>query len=309
MKKYILQLLVIVTFLTTYSAIAYQVKIPLENRSNEALQAGFQQGAQKLILHLTANSQAIKTLATDLQEASNWVDEYTTEKNSDNPDYPWLLKTTYSKHAIEQVLRKNHLPSWKTTPTPVYLLLKTTNNEPLPNDEPRWQALHQAASARGYHFNRLEKAPSEGSSDFLIAVVSNNTIDWSWYRDKQWRQWQQPADEQWPTQAADSIGQTLVQAQQQAYELTPIHLQINNVCNLSDYNDVIQALKKIRGIQNLSDDGIQGNRLSLTLISNHSISDIKQALDHTQELSQEQLDERNSSDADLTYVWKKTSTH
>jgi hypothetical protein len=299
----------LITLLVTSSAWAYQIAIPLTDRSKSSVQRGFQRGAETLLLRLTANDQAAQSLTANSKQVRNWVDEYATTQNPGDPEHPWQLQATYSDRGIQQLLRNNHLPHWKKPPAPLNLVIKTTEDTPLTDDDPRWQSLRDAAQARGYSFTRLEQTPEQLPSNLLIAVLADQTINWSWYHDGQWRQWQQPLNEQWVNLAADSIGQTLLESQPQQVtsDLTPVHLVINGVQDFRDYTDVIQRLRKLHGIRSLTDDGIHGNQLSLTLITNGSVSDIKQALDTIQQL-REQLGDSTGSDTDLSYSWRNQPT-
>lgn len=308
MKKYLLLIATELALLTAQSASAYQVVIPLADRTKTSIQQGFQRGAEQLLLRLTANTTASHTLTADPSQVRKWVDAYATEQNTSNPDNPWELQVTYSTHSIQQLLTKNHLPHWKNESEPISLVLKTTDNQPLPADDPRWIMLRDAALARGYQFNRLEQTPESLPNNLLVAVIADNEINWSWYHDQQWHQWQQPLHEQWSEQTADSIGQTLLQAQpkQSTTDLTPVHLVIHGVRDFKDYAEVLQALHKLPGMRNLTDDGIHDNQLSLTLITDKSVSDIKQALDRIEHLRAKTS--KAGSDTDLSYAWHDTAT-
>lgn len=312
MKKIAL-LLCATSLLASFQAMAYQVTIPVQNRNKSTLQQGFQAGAQKLILSLTASDQALATLANDIKQARNWVDEYTTTSNPGNEEQPWLLQASYSDRSISQLLRRHNLRSWKKAPAPTQVLLKTTNDTTLQDDDPRWQALRTAALVRGFTFQRIDQVPDKLTNNLLIAVIPAKddpeaAINWSWYHQQQWQQWQQPTGEQWANKAADSIGQQLIQAQpqQEISSLTPIHLQISGLRDFSDYAQAIQALRRLHNIQSMTDDGLQGDQLSLTLITHASIPDIKQALDNIRELHP-RLNLPGVSDTDLNYAWGEPS--
>jgi hypothetical protein len=321
MKKNYILLSAIFCSLVSFQAQAYEVTVPIQNRSKSTLQSGFQDGAKKLILRLTASDQATTALASDLKHARSWVDEYTTTSNPDNADQPWLLNATYSNRRVQQLLKQHQLNSWKKTPPTVYLLLKTADGGALQENDPRWQSLHNAAIDRGFSFQRINQAPNTLTAhgkpiELVIGVIPDpnsddpdTTISWSWYHQAQWQQWQQTKNEQWESSTASNIGQQLMQTQpqQEISNLTPIRLQINGIQDFSDYTQAIQALRKLRGIQGMTDNGIQGDKLLITLVTKNSISDTKQALDNIQGMHAQLNMPIDAVGTDLNYSWGEQS--
>lgn len=309
MKKNLSRLCALACLLPCLSTVAYHVTIPLSDRNQSTLQHGFTAGAKKLILSLTANQKAPDSLGSDIAHARNWVDQYSLSKNPGDTDHPWLLQATYSDRSIQKLLQQHELPYWKRTPAPVDIVLKTNHDESLQDNDPRWEMLAQAAENYGYSFKLLKQAPNTRPDNLLVGVLADDNSSpthWSWYHDGQWCQWEQPLDEQWANQIASSIGQELVQSQptQVDDDLTPIHLRITGLQSFSDYTQATQALKKLHGVRDLSDDGIQGDQLAITLITDRPLPTIKRGLDRIKQLVQSSIPPANLTDTDFNYRWQ-----
>lgn len=328
--------------LLAIQAAAYQVTLPIQHRSKGSLQAGIRQGAEELILRLTAQRSALQVLSTELNHAQRWVDQYSTTHRPNDPDYPWLLDVTYSKGRVQQLLDEHHLPYWKQTPRPVSVLLKTPANEAITENDPRWLALRDAAALRGYMLNHLEQMPNALTNngqavELIVATLPNdpasepteqnqpektttltdgntednnyhvesNGIQWSWYHQGEWQQWQQELSKQWAEQAAETIAAQLIQAQPAATtnNLTPVHLVIDGVRDFGAYVQVIRTLKQLHHVQSMIDDGVKNDQLSLTIIADVPIFDIKHSLDDVQQLTPQPDNTPGGLQADLRYYW------
>lgn len=292
------------TLFITEATWAYPVSVPLSNHNKANLEEGFRQGAEKLLLQLTSNESAAHSLTTNAEAVRSWVDAYSITPNPGNTDQPWQLDITYSNESIQGLLKTNHLPSWKKPQAPLDLVLKSKTDESLLDDDPRWQMLRNAAEARGYEFNLIIDPPQKLPADFLIAVVSNEQVNWSWYHNGQWQQWEQPlTNDRWASEATDTIGQALLKAQPQQSDrdLTPVHLAIRGIEDFHDYTQAIEVLRHLPDIRSMTDDGVHGTELSLTIITMRSVSDMKQALDRIPQLRK--TSPANDSHIDLNYTW------